>query len=69
MPMYSVEVPIVGTVNVTVDVDSEGEAINKALGTDVSENESVTWEMVREVTKGNVCSAPVNEATAELVDW
>ena len=73
MRTYYVRVPLTGYVNVAVDAMSEKEAIAKALETEfqvsVEGNNNVEagegFSLLEEVTKGNVCYAPVTKVKVD----
>ena len=62
--LYTVQIPIVGTMTASIAADSESAAIAAAWalynesGPDVFD---VEWEAIPKVTEGNVCNAPLNE--------
>ena len=68
MSKYGVLVPLVGSVYVEVDADSEEEAIENAIQADLTikfESEDVyleEFELVDKVVEGNICYAPLYEA-------
>ena len=68
MSKYGVLVPLVGSVYVEVDADSEEEAIENAIQADFTikfESEDVQleeFELVDKVVEGNICYAPLHEA-------
>jgi hypothetical protein len=64
---YSVAVPISGVIYVTVEADSEEEAIELALmSSDINVDNIKTWDAHRHLVQGNVCYADLAEATAEV---
>ena len=64
---YDVTLPITGTIVVSVDADSEEDAIEKALHCNglISDNIE-SWEVHERICRGNVLYAELNEAFAEL---
>lgn len=66
MREYQVTVPLAGAIYMTVHAENEDEAIEHVLENctidDIGE-----WEAMRYIVRGNVCSAPVWEASVE--DW
>lgn len=66
--VYYVEVPFTGKVGLYIAAESEKDAIDKAF--DVADingkNQSVETEFHRHVTQGNMCSAILNNAWAEV---
>lgn len=64
---WGVVLPIVGSLYREVEASSEEEAIEKAMGAEWVEDQVDTLETVRVIGEGNVCHAPVNEASAEEV--
>ena len=64
---YDVALPITGVIVVTVEADSEEDAIEKALGSDQLETENIeSWEAHEIICQGNVLYAEQNEAEAQL---
>jgi hypothetical protein len=66
MATYCVTLPVTGFCVVEVEAENADDAINKAMD-NVTNDDLETWETHREITRGNVCYAEVNEAHAELV--
>lgn len=54
---YSVTIPIAGHAFLTVEADSEEQAIEKAFEV-VSLNDVEEWEALRKFNSGNVCHCP-----------
>jgi hypothetical protein len=74
MKTYNVELPLVGSLLVVVEADNPEEAIEKALREDwrieITEGKGVVelgdiFETPRYANRGNICSLPCSEATAE----
>jgi acyl-CoA reductase-like NAD-dependent aldehyde dehydrogenase len=62
---YNVTLPIAGHVYVTVEADSEEEAIERALET-AADSKELEWETLRHFNRGNVCYCPTPwDAAAE----
>lgn len=66
MAKYMVTLPVTGVAYVDgIEAENEEEAIDKAM--DVCSQEHLeTWQTHKSITRGNVCYAEVNEASAEL---
>lgn len=64
---WEVTLPIAGTAYITVEADSEEQAIEKALG-EAELAHLHDWEALEKIVQGNVCYAPTWEASAECVD-
>lgn len=64
MREFQVTVPIAGVAYITVEAETEEEAIDEALGT-VGREHIEDWQALRHITQGNVCYAPVWHASAE----
>lgn len=65
--IYTVEIPIVGSMTCEVEAESKDDAIAAAwalFNESGAEDFEVTWEAVDKVTEGNVCHAPCNEIEA-----
>lgn len=63
---YNVCIPITGVVWVTVEADSEDEAIELAMDSpDLTVDNIEEWETHKRICDGNVLYAQVNEAYAE----
>lgn len=61
---YIVSIPLVGAIHIEVEAESEKAAYDAAWDRYNSEGESagdIEWELVDQVTTGNVCHAPLNE--------
>lgn len=56
MKTYEVTLPITGIAYVTVEAESEDEAIEMAMG-QVEQSDIESWEAIRHVTRGNACYA------------
>lgn len=68
MAEYQVTLPISGYVLVTVEADSESEAIEKALLEDIKLTDIEEWEAHDKVVEGNVWRGVGSpRASAELV--
>ncbi len=66
MKTWEVTVPIAGHAYITIEADSEEEAISKALD-EVNLDNVESWESVRQFNEGNVCYCPQPwEAEARL---
>lgn len=64
---YNVILPIAGHAYVTVEAESEEEAIEKAF--EVEKFDEIEWEMLEQFNRGNVCYCPSPwEAVADAVD-
>ncbi len=57
MKSYSVTIPIAGHAYITLEADSEEEAIEKAMES-VSINDIAEWEPMKQFNQGNVCYCP-----------
>lgn len=66
MKTYEVTLPITGIAYLTIEADSEDEAIEAAMSAVTVENLE-TWEAVRDITRGNVCYA-MQPWSAEAVE-
>lgn len=67
MKSWDVTIPIAGHAYLTIEADSEEEAIEKALDT-VRLSDIENWEGLRQFHQGNICHCPSPwEAEAELV--
>ena len=53
---YEVTIPITGIAYLTIEAESEDEAIETAIG-EVTIDNLETWEAVRDIHRGNVCYA------------
>lgn len=67
MKTYEVTLPIAGIAFMTVQANSEEEAIDIALG-EVSQDDIEEWEAYRKISSGNVLYIRQNEASAEALD-
>ena len=78
MSEYHVRIPIAGVLSMVVDAESEEEAIEKALSTDVfidlTEGDGTShspeveeWDMYRSTVQGNVNYTPLWHAKAEEI--
>lgn len=68
MKTYTVTVPIAGHAIITVEAESEEDAIHEALNT-VTVDDLESWEAVEQFNQGNVCYCPQPwEAEAILED-
>lgn len=66
MKTYNVCLPLTGTIWVTVEAESEEAAIDAAFDSEDITTENIhEWETHRQICRGNVLSASVNEAYAE----
>jgi len=66
MAEYQVTLPIAGTAYLTLEADSEEEAIEKALE-ECTMDDIESWAAMRRIVQGNVCYAETWEAEAALV--
>lgn len=67
MATYGVSLPITGSVYVEVEANSEEEAIEKALESEVTSDDIEGWETHQQIVQGNVFYGQLNEAHAEEV--
>jgi hypothetical protein len=69
LKIWTVEIPIAGSIAYTVEAESKAKAIDKAWEAFNAgeEPENTEWEALSYITKGNVCSAPVNNISATEV--
>ena len=65
---WRVCLPITGYLEVTVEAESEKDAILEALCGGFSLNDIVEWDSHIEVTSGNVFHGVKHSASAELID-
>ncbi len=65
MKTYGVTLPITGTVYVEVEAESEDDAIEKALESEVDSDDIESWETHRKIVQGNVFYGGQNEADAQ----
>lgn len=63
---YTIAVPITGTVQITVEAESEEEALENLWRADMDGVEPSEWEMHRCIVQGNVFHGMQNEA--EVID-
>lgn len=68
-PEWNVQIPIAGSINITVPANTEEEALAAAwemihAGKATEENSDIEWEFLEEVVKGNCCYAPCTAQTA-----
>ncbi len=68
MPKYGVTLPVNGSVYVEVDANSEDEAIEKALQSDVTNDDIQEWSTYDELVHGNVFCGSDSHASAELIE-
>lgn len=72
MPKYEVHLPVTMDVVVGVEADTKEEAIEKAFDVEWTANfegaECFNCETHKHVTRGNCCSAVLNDAYAEQID-
>lgn len=74
MATWIVDVPFVGYLSIEVKADTKEAAMDEAmedprsLGDHIEAGSLTQWEMVRQVTRGNVCYAPLNDISAEETD-
>ncbi len=67
MKTYEVTLPIVGIAFLTVEAESEEDAISKAID-EVSMEHIEEWDALRRITSGNVLYASRNEAEAVEIE-
>lgn len=65
MKKYNVTIPIAGSYTVEVEAEDEEGAIDEALERQGDADLDIEWEAMHEICRGNVCYAPVWEASAE----
>lgn len=65
MKKYNVTIPIAGSYTVEVEAEDEEGAIDEALERQGDADLDIEWEAMQEICRGNVCYAPVWEASAE----
>jgi hypothetical protein len=58
MKRYGVTIPVAGHAYVTVEAESEQEAIDLAMYGDVTKEDIEDWDCLRAFNRGNVCSCP-----------
>ncbi len=68
-PKWNVEIPIAGSVNITVSASTKKEAIATAwalinAGKVDTEHADIEWDFLEDVVQGNVCYAPCVSQTA-----
>jgi hypothetical protein len=66
MATYCVTLPVTGFCTIEVEAESADDAINKAMD-NCKQEHLESWETHKQITRGNVCYAEVNEAHAEEV--
>jgi hypothetical protein len=62
MKQYLVRLPITGVVEVYVEAESEDDAIDNALETDITIDDIVEWDICRQIVQGNVFHGRMNAA-------
>lgn len=67
MKTYEVTLPIAGIAYITVQAESEEDAIAKAME-EVSRDDIEEWEAFERIVSGNVLHAPINDAEAVEID-
>ena len=67
MNKYIISVPIAGTVCVTVEAENEKDAYKEVWNNEFDED-TLQWEMLEKIVKGNVLHAPQNEMCIEDVE-
>jgi hypothetical protein len=68
MPKYCVCIPVVGQMVIFVEADTRTDAKAVAWEKFGDEGEGagdLEWECVEEVTRGNVCNAPLTQVSVE----
>lgn len=65
MKTFEVTLPITGYCYMTVEANSEEEAIDIALADPIDEVES--WQVHKEIVSGNVFYGEINEASAQEI--
>ena len=65
---WGVTLPIAGSIYVEVEADTEDDAIEAALSCDVSSSDINDWDMMKAITRGNVCYARVHKAYAQIIE-
>ena len=63
---WDVSLPMSGKLFVTVEAESEEDAIEKALNSDLTTDMLEEWEAHEKICEGNVCHAVHWDAEAEL---
>ena len=66
MKTYEVTLPIAGVAFLTVEAESEEQAIGIAMN-ECSQENIEEWSAYRNIVSGNVLYAPYNEAVAQQV--
>jgi len=75
---YSVRIPLLASVTVSIEAESEKEAIEKAIGEYCDIHLKVEskvgyeleeWNVFDKITEGNFYYGHINEADAEPNDW
>lgn len=64
MPTYNVTLPITGIICTTVEANSEEEAIEKALNSELSTDDIQEWNAHKQIVQGNVFHGVCNDAEA-----
>lgn len=65
MPKFTVVLPLAGSVTFSgVEAETAEKAIEAALNMDVAEGVE-EWETMIHLVRGNICSAPCTQASAE----
>ena len=65
MKDYFVRLPMAGIASVQVEADSEEEAIEKAMLSEITIDNFEEWDVFGSICTGNVCHAPLFDAYAE----
>lgn len=65
MKKWFVRLPIAGYVTAVVEAEGQEAAIDAALSKDYEAEDIEEWEVLHEIVRGNVCSAPLTRADAE----
>ena len=68
MTKYEVTLPIAGVAYLTVEAESEDEAIQKAMEI-VQMDDIAEWEALHKIASGSVLHTSHNEAYAEEARW
>lgn len=64
---YAVRLPITGVIDINIEAESEDDAIEKALDSDITSDDISEWETCRQIVQGNVFHGHTNEAEAQEV--
>lgn len=67
MKKWEVSLPISGYVCVEVEAEDEESAIEAAFEAHITKDMIEEWETHRQIVRGNVCSAVLNEADAQEI--